>query len=116
MNLTCKLCGKRVVVADDIVPGQHVRCPFCGGKFSYTTVSNKKKDRAEPTETKEFTITSDARFKDNSWFAGEHASELKDVKGIPFPYVKEKMPGKKALYCEAHDFFLEYLKVAKVLV
>lgn len=26
-------------------------------------------------------------------------------------YIKETAPGKKALYCEAHEFFLEYLKV-----
>ncbi|MCQ2740434.1 MAG: chromosomal replication initiator protein DnaA, partial [bacterium] len=26
-------------------------------------------------------------------------------------YIKEVAPGKKALYCEAHEFFLEYLKV-----
>ena len=52
MNLTCKLCGKRVVVADDIVSGQHVRCPFCGGKFSYTTVSKKKKGVTEQAKAK----------------------------------------------------------------
>lgn len=52
MNLTCKLCGKRVIVADDIVPGQHVRCPFCGGKFSYTTVSKKKKGATGQADAK----------------------------------------------------------------
>ena len=35
MNLKCELCGETVVVADDIEPGQHVRCPFCDGKFTY---------------------------------------------------------------------------------
>ena len=35
MEIKCELCGEKVVVAEDLVPGQHVRCPFCGGKFSY---------------------------------------------------------------------------------
>ena len=35
MNLKCELCGETIVVADDIEPGQHVRCPFCDGKFTY---------------------------------------------------------------------------------
>lgn len=52
MNLICKLCGKRVVVTDNIVPGQHVRCPFCGGKFSYTIVSNREKDGTGQPEAK----------------------------------------------------------------
>ena len=50
MNLLCKLCGKQVVVTGNIVPGQHVRCPFCGGKFSYETVSNKADRGTEQTE------------------------------------------------------------------
>ena len=35
MEIKCELCGEKIVVADDLVPGQHVRCPFCDGKFSY---------------------------------------------------------------------------------
>lgn len=35
MEIKCELCGEMVVVADGLVLGQHVRCPFCGGKFSY---------------------------------------------------------------------------------
>ena len=35
MEIKCALCGETVEVAESIVPGQHVRCPFCGGKFSY---------------------------------------------------------------------------------
>ena len=35
MEIKCELCGEMVVVGEDLVPGQHVRCPFCGGKFSY---------------------------------------------------------------------------------
>ena len=35
MTIKCGLCGKDVVVADGLADGQHVLCPFCGGKFSY---------------------------------------------------------------------------------
>lgn len=35
MEIKCELCGEKIVVADDLVVGQHVRCPFCHGKFSY---------------------------------------------------------------------------------
>lgn len=34
MEIKCKKCGEVIVVADDIVPGQHVRCPYCDEKFS----------------------------------------------------------------------------------
>ena len=37
MNLKCELCGEIIVVADDIEHGQHVRCPFCDGKFTYAS-------------------------------------------------------------------------------
>ncbi len=35
MKIKCKKCGEVIVVADDIVPGQHVRCPYCDEKFAY---------------------------------------------------------------------------------
>lgn len=35
MIIKCGFCGKEIEVADSIVEGQHVRCPFCEGKFSY---------------------------------------------------------------------------------
>ena len=44
MEIKCELCGEKIVVADDLVPGQHVRCPFCGGKFSYAV---KRKEITE---------------------------------------------------------------------
>ena len=37
MDLKCEFCGEVIVVADDIEPGQHVRCPFCDGKFTYVS-------------------------------------------------------------------------------
>ena len=44
MEIKCELCGEKIVVADGLVPGQHVRCPFCGGKFSYAV---KRKEITE---------------------------------------------------------------------
>ena len=35
MEIKCELCGEKIIVPDDLVLGQHVRCPFCDGKFSY---------------------------------------------------------------------------------
>ena len=35
MEIKCKMCGEVIVVADDIIPGQHIRCPYCDEKFSY---------------------------------------------------------------------------------
>ena len=35
MNIKCGLCGEDIVVADGLVNGQHVRCPYCGGKSEY---------------------------------------------------------------------------------
>lgn len=35
MNIKCGFCGKAIVVADDLVDGQHVRCPYCGEKSEY---------------------------------------------------------------------------------
>lgn len=36
MEIKCKKCGEVIVVADDIVPEQHIRCPYCSEKFAYT--------------------------------------------------------------------------------
>lgn len=51
MEINCVLCGESVKVADVIAPGQHVRCPFCGGKFSYAIAPNSddENDRCAPT-------------------------------------------------------------------
>ena len=35
MEIKCKKCGEVIVVADDIVTEQHIRCPYCGEKFAY---------------------------------------------------------------------------------
>ena len=35
MNIKCGLCGEDIVVADGLADGQHVRCPYCGGKSEY---------------------------------------------------------------------------------
>ena len=35
MNIKCGLCGKDIVVADELTEGQHVLCPYCGGKSEY---------------------------------------------------------------------------------
>ena len=35
MDIKCGLCGKDIVVADGLVDGQHIRCPYCGGKSEY---------------------------------------------------------------------------------
>lgn len=36
MTIKCGLCGKDIAVVDGLAEGQHVLCPFCGGKFSYS--------------------------------------------------------------------------------
>lgn len=35
MKLKCSLCDEEITVSDDISIGQHVCCPYCGGKFAY---------------------------------------------------------------------------------
>ncbi|MBQ0032042.1 MAG: hypothetical protein KBT68_04485 [bacterium] len=35
MNIKCGLCGKDIVVADGLADGQHILCPYCGGKSEY---------------------------------------------------------------------------------
>lgn len=35
MNIKCGLCGKDIVVADEMADGQHILCPYCGGKSEY---------------------------------------------------------------------------------
>ena len=35
MEIKCKKCGEVIVIADDTVPGQHIRCPYCSEKFAY---------------------------------------------------------------------------------
>lgn len=40
MEIKCALCGKVIEVAVELSNGQHVRCPFCKGKFSYEAKSS----------------------------------------------------------------------------
>ena len=35
MNIKCGLCGKDIVVADELADGQHIQCPYCGEKSEY---------------------------------------------------------------------------------
>ena len=35
LNIKCGLCGKDIVVADGLADGQHILCPYCGGKSEY---------------------------------------------------------------------------------
>lgn len=35
MKIKCGLCRKEIVVADDLADGQHILCPYCGGKSEY---------------------------------------------------------------------------------
>lgn len=49
MNIKCGLCGREIVVADDLVDGQHILCPYCDGVSEY-----KKPTRIElPTNVKD---------------------------------------------------------------
>ena len=36
MIINCELCGQEIEVPDELVDGQHVRCPYCDGKFSFS--------------------------------------------------------------------------------
>ena len=38
MNISCGLCGREIAIADGIAYGQHIRRPYCDGKFSYHLV------------------------------------------------------------------------------
>ena len=35
MNIKCGLCGKDIVVEDDLADGQHIRCPYCNETSEY---------------------------------------------------------------------------------
>ena len=35
MTINCGICGEMIEVGIALAEGQHVRCPFCNGKFSY---------------------------------------------------------------------------------
>ena len=35
MKIKCGLCGEEIVIADNLVEGQHILCPYCGGKSEY---------------------------------------------------------------------------------
>ena len=35
MKIKCGLCGEEIVIADDLVEGQHILCPYCGEKSEY---------------------------------------------------------------------------------
>lgn len=54
MEIKCELCGKQIVVGDDIVSGQHVRCPFCGEKFSYGVKNPPEQHVPSQAKNREF--------------------------------------------------------------
>lgn len=35
MNIECGRCGQKIVIADGLEEGQHVRCPYCDEKFEF---------------------------------------------------------------------------------
>lgn len=35
MKIKCGLCGEEIVVADELIDGQRILCPYCGGKSEY---------------------------------------------------------------------------------
>jgi len=35
MQIKCGSCGKDIIVPDDLVVGQHVRCPYCNEKSAF---------------------------------------------------------------------------------
>lgn len=39
MKVKCGNCGKNIVVPDDLVAGQHVRCPYCNEKSKFDVPS-----------------------------------------------------------------------------
>lgn len=39
MIINCELCRQEIEVPDDLVDGQHVLCPYCGEKFSFSDSS-----------------------------------------------------------------------------
>lgn len=41
MNISCGLCGREIAIADGIAYGQHIRCPYCDGKFEYGIKGDK---------------------------------------------------------------------------
>ena len=51
MNIKCELCDKDIAVTDDLADGQHVLCPFCGGKFSYSIKPSKDKENGGNAQT-----------------------------------------------------------------
>ena len=36
MIINCELCGQEIEVPDGLADGQHVRCPYCEGKFLFS--------------------------------------------------------------------------------
>jgi len=39
MTINCKICGKTIELPIELAEGQHVLCPYCGKKFSYSSSS-----------------------------------------------------------------------------
>lgn len=50
LTIKCEVCGEYIEVDDNIVIGQHVLCPFCNQKFSY---SGEKPESEAPSEEPE---------------------------------------------------------------
>lgn len=36
MNIRCAICGEEIVIEGDLSDGQHVLCPYCGGKSQFS--------------------------------------------------------------------------------
>ena len=50
LTIKCEVCGEYIEVDDKIVIGQHVLCPFCNKKFSY---SGEKSEHEPPSNESE---------------------------------------------------------------
>jgi len=42
MNIECKDCGAQISIPEDVVIGEIVSCPDCGGEFEVTSNSEGK--------------------------------------------------------------------------
>ena len=56
MTINCGICGEMIEVDAALAEGQHVRCPFCEGKFSYhKPASSLLDDELQRGDTKDST-------------------------------------------------------------
>ena len=84
MKIKCGLCGEEIVIADNLVEGQHILCPYCGGKSEY-----QKPTRIElPTGT----VNRPRTAKSGSGDAGE-VPEMPTYKRNPNLYIRRPGEG-----------------------